>query len=256
MITPRSFFTDVDTPRSDASEEANALATPITASPRSRVLIAIEGNIGIGKSTLIAKLRKHYGDRPSVAFVDEPALLWQHGALNRCAFQLMATRYAAVLTALESDASVIIAERSLGSDRHCLAAVGLESQEDLAAYAVTHDALIASLPKDLRMATVLLWAPRKVLHERIAKRTGSKVNGRDEAVAGSVGGIDDAYLANLDTAHANYYAGCGLAHREAVDASARPELVADAVISAIEKLQSTTPPSPTSIMESMEMLNC
>jgi deoxyadenosine/deoxycytidine kinase len=103
-------------------------STPIVSTAasdtRGRLIIAIEGNIGIGKSTLLANLRKHFALDESVAIVDEPVALWEeHGlleamytdTLSRCAFQLMAltTRYTALLDALASKAKVIITERSV-----------------------------------------------------------------------------------------------------------------------------------------------
>ena len=103
-------------------------STPIVSTAasdtRGRLIIAIEGNIGIGKSTLLANLRKHFALDESVAIVDEPVALWEkHGlleamytdTLSRCAFQLMAltTRYTALLEALASKAKIIITERSV-----------------------------------------------------------------------------------------------------------------------------------------------
>lgn len=152
--------------------------TPCAAPPaKDRLVVSIEGNIGIGKSTLLANLRKRYANDPRVAFVDEPVELWEandllgamyRNELSRSSFQFMAltTRYTALLNSFNSEASIIITERSFLSDRYCFAAVNLESQADILAYAVTHDALVDSLPTDLRMGTVLLTAPRSVCAHR------------------------------------------------------------------------------------------
>jgi deoxyadenosine/deoxycytidine kinase len=39
-------------------------------------LISIDGNIGSGKSTLMANLREHYKDEPNVVFLKEPVDEW------------------------------------------------------------------------------------------------------------------------------------------------------------------------------------
>ena len=156
--------------RSLRHKMAPATPTPVnTASPRSRCVIAIEGNIGIGKSTLLNALKRRFENDVSVVLVDEPVALWEeHGLLeamytdtiNRCAFQVMAvtTRYTSLLDAvLRSEAEVIITERSIFSDRACFAKVNLTAgSPDETAYGVTHDALVNSLPEDLRLGTVLL----------------------------------------------------------------------------------------------------
>lgn len=229
--------------------------------PRTRLVVSIEGNIGIGKSTLLANLRKHYAGDTRVAFVDEPVGLWEeHGLLaamysnsiSRCAFQLMAvtTRYTALLRALESGASLIITERSLHSDRHCFASVNLQAAADISAYAVTHEALVNSLPDDISLGTVMLQVPRAVLHQRIAKRARAA----EADAANDSGGIPDAYLERLDNAHARYYEMCEEGAKHAVDATAPPAQVAAAVIDAIEALDaSKSPSSPLSVMDSMQL---
>jgi len=40
------------------------------------MLIAIEGNIGTGKTTIIEFLKKHYASDPSVTFIEEPLEKW------------------------------------------------------------------------------------------------------------------------------------------------------------------------------------
>lgn len=229
---------------------APATPTPVnTASPRSRCVIAIEGNIGIGKSTLLNALKRRFENDVSVALVDEPVALWEeHGLLeamytdtiNRCAFQVMAvtTRYTSLLDAvLRSEADVIITERSIFSDRACFAKVNLTAgSPDETAYGVTHDALVNSLPEDLRLGTVLLQAPRAVITERIAKRGRAQEEAKDDGNGGSGGGIPDEYLAALDDAHAAYFASLPAATKALVDATQPPADVAAAVLSAIERI--------------------
>ena len=254
-----------------ASPQPNVLSPlllppPPTSNGR-RVVVAIEGNIGIGKSTLLRNLREHYASSPFVAFVDEPVELWEaHNLLeamytdriSRCCFQLMAltTRYTSLFRVLEErpEATLIITERSIFSDRYCFAAVNLSTAPDKACYDATHDALIASLPNSdadgCDLGTVLLEAPRATLNERIAKRgraqeqeqrkadgaVGDGDGAGGDAEAEAVGGVPDAYLAKLDDAHADYYDDhCSHpAAKARIDATRSPAEVARAVIGAID----------------------
>jgi deoxyadenosine/deoxycytidine kinase len=89
--------------------------------------------IGVGKSTLLKRLRKQLADNSAVTFVDEPVEIWEEagllaamydGTLSHAAFQLTAltTRYAALAHALKvPGVELVIAERSLGSDRRVFA---------------------------------------------------------------------------------------------------------------------------------------
>ena len=249
--------------------------------PRQRLLLSIEGNIGIGKSTLMNRLRKQYAGSPRVAFVDEPVATWEeHGLLeamydnriSRCSFQLMAltTRYSGLLAALASGADLIIAERSIESDRACFAEVNLDKAEDKAAYAVSYDALHEALPKDLLSAIILLDAPRATLHERIAKRgraaeksaknapSSAEEEAEEEAAAG---GVPEEYLERLDNAHAALYAQTNPATRRRVDATQTADAVANAVLSAIEELCDAALPiappvasSPVSVMDDAALM--
>ena len=254
-------------------------------SRRPRILLAIEGNIGIGKSTLMENLRRHFASSLLVTFVDEPVNLWEsHGLLaamyenriNRCVFQLMAlsTRYAGLLQALSSDADLIIAERSIDSDRACFAEVNLDNPEDIAAYAASHDALKEALPKDLLASTILLEAPRATLHARIAHRgRAAEKNAQDAPLAQAEGekandqedpgGVPEEYLERLDKAHEVLYARTHAAARRRVDATQTPDAVASAVLAAIDELceaADALPPvvasSPVSIMDTDATMAC
>jgi deoxyadenosine/deoxycytidine kinase len=156
--------------------------------------------------------------------------------LSRCSFQLMAlsTRYAVLLDGLASGAELIITERSVFSDRECFAKVNLSEQCEIAAYAATHDALVAALPAGVRTATILLDAPHRVLGERIAKRGRAAEQAADGEGEGADGGIPDEYLVALGKAHEEYFAEkCAPSERSLVDASAKPDAVCAAALAAI-----------------------
>ena len=216
------------------------------------LLLAIEGNIGVGKSTLLNKLKEHYAANPRVAFVDEPVDIWEsrgllsamyENRLSRCSFQIMAlaTRFSPVLRALSTSAELIITERSIYSDRACFATVNLmPGSTDHTAYAVAHDALCAALPEEIRRGTILLDAPRADLAERIAKR--GRAAEKSEAESKSAVGVPDAYLADLDAAHAAYFDSCDPSARWLIDASSAPDVVFAKVLRAIEHIDGATKP--------------
>ena len=53
----------------------------MTARSEKQLVLSIEGNIGIGKSTLLGLLRERYAQDASVVFVDEPVDLWEKSGL-------------------------------------------------------------------------------------------------------------------------------------------------------------------------------
>mmetsp|Transcript_14274 Transcript_14274/g.42584 ORF Transcript_14274/g.42584 Transcript_14274/m.42584 type:complete len:229 (+) Transcript_14274:214-900(+) len=205
------------------------------APPRCRV--HIEGNIGVGKSTVLEHLREHYKDDGEVCVVPEPAEAWEHsgllaglysGSLSGVGFQLVAlvTRFAG-LRAAETTASVVITERSVGSDRGVFAAMTLKDV-DMRAYALAHDALLAGAAV-VPSVTVLLRADVGKLAARIEARGRAS----EQPVAG--GGVDASYLARLEAAHDAYFEALAEAAKFRVDAALPPREVADRVIAIVEQ---------------------
>lgn len=177
-----------------------------------QLLITIEGTIGAGKSTVLRALREDYAADEEVMFVDEPVDQWiaggdgrinlldsmYRGSLAQPTFQLMAlaTRIGPVVKALRS-ASVVICERSIWSDKHVFAELGLRDPVTRAAYELSHAALHQSFPAGLKEVLVLLDVPVTVAIERIVHR------GRPEEQ-----GVDAAYLRQLEAGHARLEASC------------------------------------------------
>jgi len=100
-----------------------------------QIIINIEGNIGCGKSTFIARLKEEFKDRPDVCILPEPVDQWvqikdrrgnilQHYYKDQkayaFAFQMMAyiSRLAILKRALEKGYKYIITERCLDTDKH------------------------------------------------------------------------------------------------------------------------------------------
>ena len=105
-------------------------------------IISVEGNIGAGKSTLVEKLRKQYGSRDDVIFIQEPVDVWstitqggktmlelfyENKKKYSFAFQILAysTRLKILEETIESaktkNVKLIVMERSLDADRNIFA---------------------------------------------------------------------------------------------------------------------------------------
>lgn len=225
------------------------------------VIVAVEGNIGVGKSTVLSNLKAHYAGDARVAFVDEPVGVWEENgllaamydnSLSRCSFQLMAltTRFSSLSNTLsDNELQLVITERSIYSDRHCFARVNLEAgSADEASYRVSHDALCAAVPgENVRHATILLEAPRNTVVARINQRGRAAEQTEDaEADDEATCAVPNAYLAALDDAHSAYFEMLPPHARRRIDATVAPDAVCANVLGAIDGLMaSLVPPGRT-----------
>ena len=235
------------------------------AASNDQLVLSIEGNIGIGKSTLLGGLRRRFANHPDVVFVDEPVELWEKSGLlqamytntiDKCSFQQMAviTRFGALKRAIETGATLIITERSVYTDRECFAKVGVTSKDEIAAYAVTHDSLCQTLPADIKMATVLLEAPLDVIARRIRMRgraAEQEATMEDDGGAEG-GGVPDVYLQALQEAHAAYFASLGADEKVCVDATASPAKVEADVYAACVGFRKGASSSPATVFEPLD----
>ena len=216
------------------------------------VVVFVEGNIGIGKSTLLASLKASLladaATPPRVVFLDEPVSIWEEsgllramysGDVTKCLFQqqALATRFAPFMMALTTPGvQLVVAERSIYSDRGIFVATQVKNPLELAAYATEHDALTQLLPADQRFSTVMLDAPLATLAARVSKRDrASEVETAAAATADDEVAVAPPYLAALAAAHDEYYA--AVAHpKRRVAADGAPAEVAAAVLAAIADL--------------------
>ncbi len=98
-------------------------------------ILCIEGNIGSGKSTFMAKMKEALRDRTDVCFLDEPVESWSqfkdaNGSILEhyyqdqqqwgFTFQMLAyvSRLSILRKALEQNYAYIVTERSLFTDKH------------------------------------------------------------------------------------------------------------------------------------------
>jgi len=150
-------------------------------SPSRPLLIAIEGGIGAGKSTVLARLKALFKDKIGIAFVDEPAEEWtEHGFLqgmydgtiNRAAFQHMVLMSLAgdLLKTLATDRPVVvISERSPWGNYNVFGKANLTDKE-LAMYHFTWERVLGGMPSSLNVKYVYMKAPVSCLQDRTDHR--------------------------------------------------------------------------------------
>jgi len=145
--------------------------------PRKIVHISIEGGIGVGKSTVLDRLKQALAKIAGVVFVDEPVDEWvghgflqasYDGSLNKCAFQhtvLMALAADLGYAVLSKNPVVIITERSPVSNYHVFAKQNLSGIE-LEAYHFTWQRFMKVRPPQIQSHYVYLDASVDSLVQR------------------------------------------------------------------------------------------
>lgn len=143
--------------------------------------VSIEGGIGVGKSTVLSRLKKAIGSLHGVEFVDEPVNEWvEHGflqhmydnSLNKCAFQHL------VLMSLAADLGkaiiyksplIVITERSPVSNYHVFAKENLQGIE-LKAYHFVWNRLMSLSTEHIQSHYIYLDAHVENLVHRLTER--------------------------------------------------------------------------------------
>lgn len=205
--------------------------------PSPRVRIAIEGGIGVGKSTLLETLRLHFADDTQMCFHTEPVEKWiqsgllgrmYSGAISKLAFQVIAlnTRYGPLARSFhDPHYNVFITERSLGSDMDVFARVNLDPVTEWPDYKLASDEIQGAMPTSVREVTIFLDASDEEVMNRIHERQ------RDEEKA-----IPMEYLALLRKAHDAFYT--SIRHEKVrVDSSRDASSVAAEVVAIVERIR-------------------
>lgn len=156
-------------------------------------IITVEGNIGVGKSTFIEKIKNRYKDRNDIMFVQEPVDVWSQitqGSKNilelfyenqkKYSFPFQVLAYTTRLNQIEQATfeakckgkTIIVMERSLEADRNIFAKMlhddGMIEESMYKIY--DH---MSTLGLQKYMADGILWlhtGPEKC-YERIQKRS-------------------------------------------------------------------------------------
>ena len=152
------------------------------------IIINIEGNIGCGKSTFIARLKEELKDRDDVCILPEPVEEWlqikdseanilQHYYKDQkkyaFAFQMMAyiSRLAILKQAIDSGYKYIITERCLDTDKHIFCQMlyddGFINEIEFQIYNKWFDAFITKH----EYKTIYLRCDPTIAHERVKIRS-------------------------------------------------------------------------------------
>lgn len=190
---------------------------------RKVIHISIEGNIGVGKSTVFFKLKNAIGHLLRVEFVPEPVDEWlssgflqaqYDGTLNKCAFQHL------VLMSLAADFGhavscenriLVVTERSPVSNYHVFAKQNLSGLE-LEAYRFVWDRFMKFYPEYVESHYIYLRASVDSLVQRRKERN------RDGESC-----VDTEYIQGLQKKHDEWIASA--CNARTVDADAKGELV-------------------------------
>ena len=174
-------------------------------------VVAVEGGIGVGKSTALDILSDGIGRDPRVRILPEPCAEWREptpdggpsmleglygGTLSALAFQGLALAMLGqplLAAAWDPEVAVVIIERSPLSNYKVFAKQCLQTKEEMHYFLHAYAKFTGSMP-DHRRVTILLDASAEVLGERTLKR------GRPEEE-----GIPLSLHENLNKRHAQMY---------------------------------------------------
>lgn len=168
------------------------------------ILISIEGNIGVGKSTVLSSVRAAFEGDPRIVVVDEPVELWKRSGLLQAVYDksLSATVFQQVAIASRVGAigratrdpkiEVVISERSPFSDKHVFATSNITGIDDVA-YQVSFEDVMSLLPEFSKRKFLVLRADLNTVVCRIAGRSREAEHG-----------IERSYLQSIDDAHMRF----------------------------------------------------
>lgn len=186
-------------------------------SPR---LITIEGNIGAGKSSILAKMKEKYATRRDIVFVQEPVDIWegicdengtkilnlfyQNPKEYAFAFQQMAyiTRVTLLRKTIRENphCKIIICERSLSADRNIFAKMlfddGIITKVCYQIYNLIYDEFTGEFPID---RCIYIDADPDVCFERIEKRARSGESGIELTYLEKCKKYHDNWLLNTES---------------------------------------------------------
>ena len=149
-------------------------------------LVTIEGNIGVGKSTLMESLKSFdWADADiSVVFIDEPVEEWlEYGLLQNLYDQNIsaeAFQYAALSSVVAHTCKAImeappgtklfIAERSVASNMQVFAKASIRDAPQLRTFEYAYAHIVSSLPQNISYQHLLLQTYPEICMARIKQR--------------------------------------------------------------------------------------
>ena len=173
------------------------------------LIVSIEGNIGVGKSTVIDRLQELFKDNKRVAVLKEPVSEWEEhgflqamyeGAVDPASFQHMVLMSLAgdLLHKLhERDHVLIITERSAKGNFHTFGKANLEEGTvGQKMYKFTYDRVLSGFMPTMKQTFVYLKASAKTAKERMRARGREAEKDVDDGYLIKLGDLHDEWLAN------------------------------------------------------------
>ena len=149
-------------------------------------ILTIEGNIGAGKSTIMAHLKscRWHQEEISVVLIDEPVQEWLDQGLLQDLYDKNITAEAFQYAALSSIVShtrkvmmsaspgttLFIAERSVGSNLHVFAQASLREEPQRRAFKYAYDQMVSMLPTNMVFQHLMLNTDPEICLDRIKAR--------------------------------------------------------------------------------------
>jgi deoxyadenosine/deoxycytidine kinase len=206
-------------------------------------LLCIQGNIGVGKSTVLYHLKQMYENVPSVVFVHEPVDEWEEAGLLRAMYDgtidaglfevvALTTILRRLCTAIRDNpsAELVVAERCHSSVLNVFAKANLAGVR-MTAFQLAYQSIVTAsdlLAMTESISHVYLHAPLHTLVDRIKTRD-----------RGSESTIASSYLASLQHRHDEWLLRDSLTPCPdvfMVDATNAPMIVVDEVQQLVSKL--------------------
>ena len=162
----------------------------------STLILSLEGNIGVGKSTMLARIKEYIGDEINgrkVVFLEEPVAKWQEIKDDKgediltkfykdqdkyaFPFQMMAyiSRQAMLMKAVEDNpGSIIVSERCIHTDKHVFARMLCDDGKiEKINYAIYNEWFETFSQKHRYHGHIYLRASPEVCYARVQKRSRS-----------------------------------------------------------------------------------
>ena len=207
----------------------------------------VEGNIGVGKTTLLKELERRGFD-----VVYEPVDEWEKagllkkmydGSLSKAVFQQTAamTRWSAIVGLLISrTCGIVFVERSPFSDRDVFAKLNVTDESEWAAYGVMHDNMLKHIISDTVQARFsTAWMTCDIATAQMRIETRDRKSETTEDTLQFAG-----YLADLQQAHEDMFASTTWDKLRMEVANTSPEQLADELLHFMTTLVARPLPRP------------
>jgi deoxyadenosine/deoxycytidine kinase len=201
--------------------------------------IVLEGNIGVGKSTLLSGIYEHFGIESGISFAWEPVVEWQKqgflrsmytNEISHSEFQYMVfcSLLTTTLMRLSEKPRVLIQERSIHSAFEVFAKANVQPGESFDMLEFSYNEIKKTL-YNVNTHIIYLRVPASVAYARVSKRARA-----------SEGSVSQEYINTINTRYEEWLC-CGHSENTTIiDAAQDIESVSKQVIQTITRLLKQT----------------